>query len=147
MVSMWPCVPRQAHRCGEWSWAAPNCLPLFKLTTGVTHPIGLWGSSAGRQRLPAGIVIPLAPTTHRQLKSCMVSTFNLFTEASLESWVSCPCCKASWGSVPSLCLASFHHYPHFPIQYLHTWKHMDSMKVIPSLFIQQTMSISLLTYL
>lgn len=44
---MWPCVPRQAHRCGERSWAASNCLPLFKLTTGITHPIGLGSCLAG----------------------------------------------------------------------------------------------------
>lgn len=59
----------------------------------------------------------------------------------------CPCCIASQGSVPSLCWVSFHHYPYFPIQYLHTWKHMDSTEAISSLFIQQTMSISLLTHL
>lgn len=54
---------------------------------------------------------------------------------------------ASWESVSSLCWASFHHYPYFPVHYLHTWKHMESMEAIPSLFIQQNMSISLLTHL
>lgn len=27
------CVPKQAHRCGEWLWAASKCLLLFKLPT------------------------------------------------------------------------------------------------------------------
>lgn len=140
---MWLCVPRQAHRCGEWPWAASNCLPLLKLTTGIAHSIGPWSRSAGRHCLSAGTAIPLALIPHRQLKSCMVSTFNLFAEASLGSWAGCSCCMASWGSVRSLCWASFHHYPYSPLQYLHTWKHMDSTEAIPSLFIQQTTSISL----
>lgn len=61
-------------------------MPLFKLTTGITHPIGPWSRSAGRHCLSAGTAIPLALIPHRQLKSCMVCTFNLFTESSLGSW-------------------------------------------------------------
>lgn len=112
---MWLCVPRQAHRCGEWSWAASNCLPLFKLTTGITHPIGLWSRSAGRHCLSAGIAIPLALIPHSQLKSCMVSAFNLFTESKFGKlgWLSLlhglmrVCSKSLPGLISSLTLFSY----------------------------------------
>lgn len=91
MVSMLPCVPMPARRCGEWFWASSTRLILFKLPTGITEDMGLWSSSGGRWCFPTGLPIPPALIPHRQLKSCMVSPSNLFSEASLGSWAGCPC--------------------------------------------------------
>lgn len=110
---------KQAHRWGERSWAASKCLLLLQLPTGMTDPTGPQNGSAGRWCLPMGWAIPPGPILHRQLKSWMVSPSHPFSEVSLGGWAGCPCCRASWGSVPSLCVASPHQYPYFLTQYLH----------------------------
>lgn len=110
-----------------------------------TDPAGLWRSSARSRCLPAGLASPAAPSPHKQLNSCMVSPSSLFSEHVWEAGRAVPVAWPPEGLSKSL--APLHHYPYFPSQYLHGWKQMNSMKANPSLFIYQTMSVTLLTHL